>query len=218
MPSTRCRTSGPVCFEVSHLILTVPATRKRNEGLEGDVVSFLRWILPATLGGFRNQESRQVRLGTGGRYSEGRRGRKALAAASLVGSDGSASSRLIAGTEAFLSGDYANHLHRHSDRIPGWARLNTLAHGDIDSLRRAEQSPSAGKPTSLADLTDDSWRSALRILARELNQLVREDSDLLTHLQQHALVPLEFRLMCEGSLTAFELVQLTRAAVRSSIS
>ena len=181
-------------------------------------MSFFRWILPAKVGGLGNPESSQVRLGIGKGNSDGRRGRKARAAASLVGGDGSASSRLIAGTEAFLSGDYANHLHRHSDRIPGWARLNTLAHGDIDSLRRAEQTRSAGKPTSLTDLADDSWRSALRILARELNQLVGEDSDLLTHLQQYALVPLEFRLMREGGLTAFELVQLTRAAVRSSIS
>ena len=63
-------------------------------------MSFLRWIVPAKVGGYRNQESRQVRLDTGGRYSERRRGRKARAAASLVGSDGSASSRLIAGTGA----------------------------------------------------------------------------------------------------------------------
>ena len=52
---------------------------------------------------------------------------------------GAASAQLIAGTEAFLSGDYANHLHRGGS-VSVWARLNALAHCDIGTLKCANNS------------------------------------------------------------------------------
>lgn len=187
-------------------------------------MSILRWFSQSRTDVPRNGDGSLSDPSTDKRSSHGRRRRRALTGSPLV--DGGYSdqalgilcSRLTNGAEAFLCGEYATHLHRHGEVVPGWARLNTLAHGDVDSLRRAERSFAVRRPETFADLADDSWKTALRVLAREVNQLVGADPDLLVRLQQSALVPLEFRLMSADALTAYELVQLTRAAVRSSIS
>lgn len=75
----------------------------------------------------------------------------------------------------------------------------------------------ARRSATLADLTEESWRSAQNLLARELNELVGNDPGLLLEVQRHVLVPLELQLMRRDGLTAFELVELTRSALRSSI-
>jgi hypothetical protein len=49
--------------------------------------------------------------------------------------------RLVADSEAFLSGDYASHLRRQGELVPGWAWLNVIAHGDLEDLRRASVVP-----------------------------------------------------------------------------
>jgi hypothetical protein len=128
-----------------------------------------------------------------------------------------ATARLIADTEAFVSGDYADHLRRHGDMVPGWARLNLLAHSDLERLRRARLPFSSRKPALFAKRTGDAWRSAIRVLADELIEVVESDSEMLSYVQRCALVPLELELMHEVDLTAFELVQFTRAALRSVI-
>ena len=128
-----------------------------------------------------------------------------------------ASFRLIADAEAFLSGDYANHLCRQRDIVPGWAWLNTFAHGDLRSLRRARR-PQVIGPSAAVSPPAEEWGIARQVLADELLELVAGDSEMLAHLQEIVLVPLEFLLMHEEDLTAFELVQFTRAALRSSIS
>lgn len=127
-----------------------------------------------------------------------------------------ASSRLIADTEAFLSGEYASHLRRHGDTLPGWAHLNQFAHGDIETLCRARRPPSR-RPATFADPPKEAWRTAHELLAGEILELVGIDPWLLSHLQRNVLVPLEFQLMHQGGLTAFELVQLTRSALRSTL-
>lgn len=128
-----------------------------------------------------------------------------------------ASSRLIADAEAFLSGNYANHLCRQRDMVPGWARLNTFAHGDLRSLRRARR-PRVRPPSAVTDPAAEEWNIAQQVLADELLELVDADAELLAHVQESVLVPLEFVLMQEDDLTAFDLVQFTRAALRSCIS
>jgi hypothetical protein len=129
-----------------------------------------------------------------------------------------ASSRLIADAEAFLSGNYADHLGRQRDMIPGWARLNTFAHGDLASVRRARW-PRVVKPAAgRADPDFEEWDIAQQVLADELLELVDRDAELLAHVQESVLVPLEFLLMKEKDLTALDLVQFTRAALRSCIS
>jgi hypothetical protein len=128
-----------------------------------------------------------------------------------------ATARLIADTEAFVLGDYADHLRRHGDMVPGWARMNVLAHGDLERLRRARLPFASRKSALFAKRTGDGWRSAIRVLSDELIDLVESDSEMLSYVQHCALVPLELELMHEGDLTAVELVQFTRAALRSMI-
>lgn len=128
-----------------------------------------------------------------------------------------ASSRLISETEAFLAGEFACRLRGLNATVPSWARLNFLAHGDLRGLRLTRRLALARRSTTLADLTEESWGSAESVLARELIDLVGNDPGLLADVQRRVLVPLEFQLMQQESLTAFELVQFTRAALRSSI-
>ena len=144
---------------------------------------------------------------------------------------------LIAETEAFLSGDILSHLQHSGRAIPGWAWLNAFVHGDLSRIRQvrsscAEESvASAGlqeEAWMLSDPVEDSWRaenlareawrSAERVLADELLELVEEDDELLCRVQALALVPLELQLLDSNSheeLSPFELVRSTRAALRS---
>jgi hypothetical protein len=127
-----------------------------------------------------------------------------------------ASSRLISETEAFMGGELAGRLRRQHANVPGWARLNFLAHGDLQGLRVTRRLALARRSTTIAELTEESWGSAQLVLARELFELVGNDPHLLADVQRRVLVPLELQLMEHESLTAFELVQFTRAALRSS--
>jgi hypothetical protein len=132
-----------------------------------------------------------------------------------------ASCRLIDDTEAFLSGDYANHLRRRRDTVPGWARLNTFAHGDLETVRQVGHPFPATVPERLAEWSEETWKVAQRVLAKELLDLVDNDSGTLSRVQQTVLVPLELQLIhieAESGLTALKLVQFTRAALRSSTS
>ena len=186
-------------------------------------MSIFRWLLPARPVDVTDREEDQTDAPIGGNGNDPSKKRD-TAATTYVKREHkkrplvAASSRLVADAEAFLSGDYSNQLRRHSDPVPGWARLNSLAHGDIETLRRTRGPISAKKPSIVVTRTDEAWRSALRVLSGELIELVDGDSAFLSRLQRCVLVPLEFQLMHEGDLTAFELVQFTRAALRSCIS
>ena len=125
--------------------------------------------------------------------------------------------RLISDAEAFLSGDYENHVRRHDRRVPGWARLNRFAHGDLRIVRRARRPFAATKSAAFADWPEEAWRSAQRIVASELLALVGDSPGLLLQLQRSVLVPLELELIgaeAKSHLTALELVQVTRLALR----
>jgi hypothetical protein len=131
------------------------------------------------------------------------------------------SSPLIGDIEAFLSGYYADHLRRRSDAVPGWARLNSFAHGDLEILRRVRRPFATPSCAAFADWPEETWRIAEGVLASEVLEIVANDGEVLSRLQQTVLVPLELRLMdteAERGLTAFELVRFTRAALRSTIS
>jgi hypothetical protein len=142
--------------------------------------------------------------------------------------------RLLAETAAFLSGDLLRHRARRACAIPGWAWANVLAHGDLRRIRRAcvEQSVALPnwsiEPWCVPDPIEDSWRalrkqeepwrSAQRVLADEVVELVGNDREALGYLQKHALVPLELQLMereSRSGLAAFEFVVATRSALRS---
>jgi hypothetical protein len=129
-----------------------------------------------------------------------------------------ANCRIVADAEAFLSGEYCDRLRRCGATVPYWAQLNPLAHGDIKIIRRIRRQGATKVWPPYADRADQMWRMAQRILASDIIELVKSKPDLLSNVQRSVLVPLEFRLMQERCLTAYELVEFTRDALRSSIS
>lgn len=128
----------------------------------------------------------------------------------------SGQSRLVAEIEAFLSGELVAELSQRGDPVPDWAWLNTLAHGDLCHVARLRR-PTLLRVDRTGDWTADAWRTAQGLLAKDLLELSRSDSEALTRLQRTVLVPLELELIqAEEQLSALELVQSTRAALRSS--
>jgi hypothetical protein len=133
----------------------------------------------------------------------------------------SGAARLITDTEEFFAGTYAEHLRRHHEQVPGWARLNTLAHGELSDVRFLRRSLAARKAAAFADWHEETWRKAERTLAGEVLEIVRSDADTLARVQRRILVPLELALMnseAAGGLSVAQLLDSTRSALRSSIS
>lgn len=128
---------------------------------------------------------------------------------------------LIAEIEAFLSGDYATYLMRRRREVPGWAWLNSFAHGELTTLREAKRSMHPlGTPSHVAG-AEKAWFQAQSIVSRDLLRIVEDDPQRLTLVQRSILVPLELRLMeleTDAGLTAYDLVQATRAALRPRAS
>jgi hypothetical protein len=123
---------------------------------------------------------------------------------------------LIAETEAFLSGDYASYLRSRRRGVPGWAWLNSFAHGELTVLRETQRLTHVLASVSGMAGAEKSWVQAQDILRRDLLTIVQDDPHCLKLVQQSILVPLELRLMeleANAGLTAYELVQATRAAL-----
>jgi hypothetical protein len=96
-----------------------------------------------------------------------------------------------------------------------------FAHGDLRSVRLLGRPGAATRSARFADWSEETWKTAQRLLANELLDIVSNDSAMLSLVQQTVLVPLELELMrteATSGLTAYELLQSTRAALRSSIS
>jgi hypothetical protein len=141
---------------------------------------------------------------------QGRNNERLLAAATV---------RLIADAEAFLAGDYAKKLRLSGVTVPDWAQLNILAHGGFQSFVEVTAPIDVRPSLSEANWPEESWRCARRVLASEILRFVDNDPEILSLVQQSVLVPFEFELMddeAKTSLTAFELVQVTRAALRAT--
>jgi hypothetical protein len=139
-----------------------------------------------------------------------RGGRRAIAAAG---------SRLIADIESFLSGRYEQQLLRNLEAVPAWARLNEFAHGTVEDLAEAVRHTAlvSGSPPG----GPDRWRSARQVLAIDLLAVVGDDPVALSQLQFTVLVPLELHLMqseWRDGMTPYELVRITRAALRSILT
>jgi hypothetical protein len=123
--------------------------------------------------------------------------------------------QLVAAAESFLAGRYEEYLRENHELIPGWTRLNGVAHGDLETLKDMVQSLNIRELRMVAEHSDKAWRVAQEVIAAELVQLVMDNTQLLARIQQRVLVPLEFCLMDEEELAPLELVVLTRAALRS---
>lgn len=117
---------------------------------------------------------------------------------------------LVADTEAFLLGQYAEHLERESSRVPVWAWTNLLAHGTEDHIRQV-----AGGG-GLEPLRTRGWRAARAYLATEVLAAVDRGS-ALEDLQRHVLVPLELRLSSRREVVSWDprrWVVIVRSALR----
>lgn len=111
---------------------------------------------------------------------------------------------LVEESEAFLRGTLAPALAAREGRVPAWARLNRLAHGN-------EASITALAATSGVDRGEHGvealWHTAEAYLAQEL--LTHCGCHTLGDLQHEVLQPLELRVACAGTpwTTPIELVQ-----------
>ena len=133
----------------------------------------------------------------------------------------SATERLITETETFLSGDYADHLRRQRERVPAWARLNSLAHANLATIRLSKRSVGVKRVAALADWHEENWQRAEQVIAVELVELVKDEPDTLLRVQRRVLIPLELSFMkseVAGGLSVSEFLDATLSALRSSIS
>jgi hypothetical protein len=126
--------------------------------------------------------------------------------------------QLVAAAESFLAGAYEQHLRGNDQLIPGWTRLNGIAHGDLDALTGMAKTLNVHDLPSVIGHSEEAWRVAQAVIAADLVELVMGSDKLLERIQRRLLIPLEFCLMEEDQVTAFELVAMTRAALRSRIA
>ncbi len=121
---------------------------------------------------------------------------------------------LLAEAEALLTGHYEQYEQPHPEPVPAWSRINMLAHGDVEAIRRVGSSTpvSVGAPRE----ADRLWLDLQRIIALDLLALADDEPLLVAHLQRAVLVPLELQLMEAPSneLRAAHVLQVTRAAMR----
>jgi hypothetical protein len=122
--------------------------------------------------------------------------------------------------EAFLSGTYASLLRSREQRVPGWARLNTFAHGDLKHLREFHRFLGTRFPALGVEWHEEPWVNAQRLVANDILGIVGENRHVLSRLQRVILIPLELELIRTESacgLTEYELVHSVRVALRSCI-
>jgi hypothetical protein len=123
--------------------------------------------------------------------------------------------QLVTAAESFLAGRFEEYLRENHELIPGWTRLNGVAHRDLETLKDMAKPLSIRELPMVAEHSDKAWRVAQEVIAAELVQLVVDDTQLLARIQRRVLVPLEFCLMDEEDVAPLDLVVLTRAALRS---
>lgn len=99
---------------------------------------------------------------------------------------------VVAGAEAFLSGTSARHLRRRRSDVPGWAWLNTLAHGD--AFRIVEIASGCGPDRSWRAGTR-RWRQALVFIASQMLESSGGRPSAVGEIQMGVLQPLEERMM-----------------------
>lgn len=139
-----------------------------------------------------------------------------------------------------MFGEVVCQFLRSGHVAPGWAWLNAFAHGDLGCIRQVrrlcteelaaladaqEEAWTVSDPLENsgreAAVKQEAWRSAERVLADELLELVDDDNEILRRIQACALLSLELQLLDSkgrDALSLFELVQSTRAALRSILS
>jgi hypothetical protein len=122
--------------------------------------------------------------------------------------------QLAKAAESFLAGWYEQYLRENGQVIPGWTRLNGVAHGDLNALKCMAQSPNSRDVRLIAGYSDRAWRVAQALVAEKIVTMAMDSPELLQRIQRRVLIPLEFHLMEEERVTALELVMLIRELVK----
>jgi hypothetical protein len=122
--------------------------------------------------------------------------------------------QLVEAAESFLAGCYEQFLRENDQIIPGWTRLNGVAHGDLDALKRMAKSLSFRDVPLIAGYSERAWGVAQALIAEEIVTMATDSPELLRRIQRRVLIPLEFHLMEEERVTALELVVLIRELVK----
>lgn len=92
---------------------------------------------------------------------------------------------LVAETDAFLHGRYAELVESTDEQVPVWAWMNLLAHGSLDALRNEERQLRQTK----------GWQLSRAFLAGEIVDRIDSGSVTLDELQRTVLVPLELDII-----------------------
>jgi hypothetical protein len=86
-----------------------------------------------------------------------------------------------------LQGDAADLFNEPGQGVPGWARVNTLAHSDPEKL--------TGLNTTHADLGANGWDAVVSYLATEILCIGHRQAEEVALIQRTVLVPLELALL-----------------------
>jgi hypothetical protein len=139
-----------------------------------------------------------------------------LKKANVVTSAATDGLQLIAGAESFLVGGYERHLRDNDQIIPGWTRLNCLAHGNLNTLKRMAKAVNTRMLPALTERNSElAWTVAQSAIAGELVALTLGSTKLLERIQSRVLI--EFCLMDEDNVTALEVLIVTREALQSEL-
>ena len=120
--------------------------------------------------------------------------------------------QFAASVESYLCGRYENHLKGNNSTVPAWARLNCLAHGNLDALKQIAKRDQLVDPPSVAWDTE-LWTSARSTLAEVVVRIVEAGRASLAEVQDSVLIPLEAFLMGYDNVTAAQLAIVTWGAL-----
>ena len=117
--------------------------------------------------------------------------------------------------DAFLAGEWAEHLAANGEPVPAWAWLNHVAHGPLEELRALTQTPAWGHASM------KEWDRLQACVADTLFRRARQVSTDVPTLQRQVLVPLELMLLGDERVRRLgnpELLVYTLGLLRSSSS
>lgn len=92
---------------------------------------------------------------------------------------------LVDECEAYVAGRFQGYLEQNGQPVPGWAWINSIAHGDLKAVRE------------IAQATDRSGgpQEAVTDLAKQVLRIIDHGHETLPDLQLRVLIPLESALI-----------------------
>lgn len=92
---------------------------------------------------------------------------------------------LVDECDAYVAGRFQGYLEANGKPVPGWAWINSIAHGDVKAVRELAQTMdrSGGPQAAVADL------------AKQVLRMIDQGHETLPDLQLRVLIPLESALI-----------------------